>query len=50
VLTTTDELGTLPPLSGKKFSRQLDKAESLLLATASHTLIPHQVAGLPTGG
>lgn len=49
VLTTTDELATLPPLSGTEFARQLDVAKTLLLAGASYALIPHQVAGLPDG-
>jgi hypothetical protein len=49
VLTTTDELATLPPLSGTEFANQLDKAESLLFAGATYVLLPHQVAGLKDG-
>jgi hypothetical protein len=49
VLTTTEELATLPPISGKQFADQLDKAESLLFAGASYVLLPHQVAGLKDG-
>jgi hypothetical protein len=49
VLTTADDLAALPPLSGKQFADQLDKAKSLLFAGASYSLLPHQVAGLKDG-
>lgn len=49
VLTTTDELATLPPLSGKEFASQFDNDESLLFAGTSYSLLPHQVAGLLNG-
>jgi hypothetical protein len=49
VLTTSDELATLPPLSGRQFSHRLDTAESLLFAGASYALIPHQLEGLKDG-
>lgn len=49
VLTTTEELASLPPISGKQFADQLDKAESMLFAGASYALIPHQVEGLKDG-
>lgn len=49
VLTTTEELATLPPISGKQFADQLDKVESLLFAGASYVLLPHQVTGLRDG-
>lgn len=49
VLTTTEELATLPPISGTQFADQFDKAESLLFAGASYVLLPHQVAGLKDG-
>jgi hypothetical protein len=49
VLTTTDELPTLPPLSGTEFANQLDIAESLLFAGATYVLLPRQAAGLKDG-
>lgn len=49
VLTTTDELASLPPVSGKQFADQLDTAGSLLFAGASYVLLPHQVAGMKDG-
>lgn len=49
VLTTTDELPTLPPMSGSDFANQLNKNESLLFAGASYVLLPRQVAGLKDG-
>lgn len=49
VLTTVDEVAALPPLSGKEFAAQLDKAESLLFAGASYALLPHQVEGMKDG-
>jgi hypothetical protein len=49
VLTTTDELATLPPLSGKEFAQQLDNAASLLFAGVSYSLLQHEVAGLRDG-
>lgn len=41
MLTTADELSTLPPISGTEFANQLDKAESLLFAGATYVLLPH---------
>jgi len=49
VLTTTEELAALPPLSGKQFAQHLDDAQSLLFAGASYAIVPHQVAGLKDG-
>lgn len=49
VLTTTKDLATLPPISGKQFANQLDAAGSLLFAGASYALLPHQVAGMKDG-
>jgi hypothetical protein len=49
VLTTADELATLPPLSGTEFANQLDRAESLLFAGATYVLLPRQAAGLKDG-
>jgi hypothetical protein len=49
VLTTTEELAALPPISGKQFAHHLDVAGSLLFAGSSYVLLPHQVAGLKDG-
>jgi hypothetical protein len=49
VLTTADELATLPPISKTEFANQLDKAESLLFAGATYVLLPRQAAGLKDG-
>jgi len=49
VLTTTEELAALPPISGKQFANQLDVAGSLLFAGTSYALLPHQVAGMKDG-
>jgi hypothetical protein len=49
VLTMTEELAALPPISGKQFANQLDVAGSLLFAGTSYALLPHQVAGMKDG-
>ena len=49
VLTTIEELVTLPPLSGKQFAENLDTAGAMLFAGASYSIVPHQVAGLQEG-
>lgn len=41
VLTTLAELATLPPISGREFSRQLDTSSTLVFGGSSYALVPH---------